>query len=63
MEQMTQLMDENHISRSELADTMGVSRAYITRLFNAPPNMTLRSIATLAIALGVRPQIHLAPRD
>ena len=58
-EQAVRLMEEQGISRAELASRMGVSKAYITRLFNAPPNLTLRSIAQLALALGVKPQAGL----
>lgn len=58
-EQIVQLMDEKHLSRAELAETMGVSRAYITKVLNAPPNLTLRSIAAVAIALGAKPSLTL----
>jgi hypothetical protein len=63
VEQALKLMNEQGISRSEMASLMGVSRAYISKLFNAPPNMTLRSIAQLALALDARPHAGLHPRD
>ena len=59
VEEALRLMEEKGISRSELASQMGVSKAYITRLFNAPPNLTLRSIAHLALALGTKPHASL----
>jgi hypothetical protein len=63
IEQALELMKEKGISRSELASLMGVSRAYISKLFNAPPNMTLRSIAQLALALDAQPHAALRPPD
>ena len=59
-EQATRLLEKRNMSRSELADLMGVSRAYVTKILNAPPNLTLRSIATLALALGAKPSISLS---
>ena len=59
VEEATALMEAAGITRAQLADLMGVSRAYVTRMFNAPPNLTLRSIATLALAIGVKPQVKL----
>ncbi len=53
-------MKDEGVSRAELARQMGVSRAYITRIFDAPPNLTLLSIAKLALALGLTPEIRLA---
>ena len=54
------LMEQKNISRSQLAARMNVSRAYVTRLFNAPPNLTLRSIAQLAVAIGATPHLSLS---
>lgn len=60
IEQALERMERQEISRSQLAERMGVSRAYVTRLFDAPPNLTLQSIARLALALGVTPHVNLA---
>ena len=59
IEQAISIMEERGISRSDLASLMGVSRSHITRMFNAPPNLTLRSIAQLAGALGVKAEVSL----
>ena len=61
VEEATELMEQKGISRSQLASLMGVSKAYVTRILNAPPNLTLRSIAALALALGTRPHASLLP--
>ena len=61
IEDALKLMDKEGINRTELARRLGKSRAYVTRLFNAPPNLTLRSIAALAIALEAKPAVFLDP--
>ena len=62
MEQASELMEHNDVTRSALAQRMGVSKARISTMFNAPPNMTLRSIAGLAIAFGTTPEVSIRPR-
>ncbi|MHB8576126.1 MAG: helix-turn-helix domain-containing protein [Dehalococcoidia bacterium] len=59
IEQALAIMQSQGISRSALATRMGVSRAYISRIFDAPPNLTLRSIAALALALDTSPLVDL----
>jgi DNA-binding Xre family transcriptional regulator len=59
IEQAVQIMKDKGISRTQLAERMGVSRAYVTRLFNAPPNLTLRSLAQLALALETKLLVSL----
>jgi transcriptional regulator with XRE-family HTH domain len=61
MEEASRMMAEQDISRSDLAARMGVTRARVTQLFNAPPNLTLRSIAQLALALRSTPHASLFP--
>jgi transcriptional regulator with XRE-family HTH domain len=58
-EEVARLMRQKGISRADLAESLNVSRAYVTRILNAPPNLTLRSIAELAIALGTTPHVSL----
>ncbi len=55
------LMAEQGMTKAQLAEAMHVSRAYVTQLFNAPPNLTLRTLAQLTLALGVRPVVTLEP--
>jgi antitoxin component HigA of HigAB toxin-antitoxin module len=59
MEEACRLMEAQGVSRAELAQRMGVNRARVTQLLNAAPNLTLRSVAQLAIALGARPHVSL----
>ena len=60
-EQVARRMSEKDMSRSALAQALGVNRAYITRVLNAPPNLTLRSIAAIALALDAIVRVQLVP--
>jgi len=62
MEDVARLSQEKGISRSDLSGLMNVSRGYVTRLLNAPPNLTLISIARLGVALNVKPYIGLTEK-
>jgi len=55
------IMRDRGINRLQMAKLMHVSRAYVTRLFNAPPNLTLETIARLALALDMRPEVRFVP--
>lgn len=59
IEEMLQYLAQNNLSQSWLAQKTKVSRAHISRMFNAPPNMTLLTIAKFAVALGVTPDVCL----
>ena len=52
MEQVLGLMKEQEMSQKDLAQEMGVSPPYMSRLFSAPPNLTLRSLVQLKLALS-----------
>ncbi|HEY4711291.1 MAG TPA: helix-turn-helix domain-containing protein [Dehalococcoidia bacterium] len=59
IEEMLDRLEQKEKSQSWLAQQMGVSRAHVSRILNAPPNMTLLTIAKIAVALGVRPDVCL----
>ena len=61
VEELLQIMAQTGMSPGELANRLGVSRAYVSKILNAPPNLTLRSIAAVALALGARPELNLIP--
>ncbi len=63
MEDAVRLLQDKGISRSDLADLMNVSRGYVTRLLNSPPNLTLMSVAHLSVALNAKPYIGLMVRE
>lgn len=52
-------MDDQGLTRAELAERLGTSRANVTQLLSGTRNMTLRSLAALAHACGLRADVHL----
>lgn len=63
IEDAVRLLQEKGISRSDLSGLMNVSRGYVTRLLNSPPNLTLMSVARLSVALNAKPYIGLVERE
>jgi len=51
-ERICELMAKHDISRAQLARRLGKSRAYVTRMLNGQPNMTLKTLTQIAVALG-----------
>jgi transcriptional regulator with XRE-family HTH domain len=50
------LVDEGLTQRA-LAKRLGVSEAYLSRVLSGHPNMTLKTIAKLSLALGLMPAL------
>ncbi len=63
IEEMLECLKSRGLSHSWLAQQMGVSRAHISKILNAPSNMTLLTIAKIAVALGVTVNICLNPES
>ena len=58
--QLAHQMDEQKVSKSEMAERMGTSRAQLDRVLNpASKNVTLESLARAAAVLGRRLQVKL----
>jgi len=51
-ELVARLMAEAGVSKAELARRLGTSRAHVTQLLGGETNMTVRTLAELAFALG-----------
>ncbi len=47
-----ELMEEQKVSRSELASLLGKTKGYITQLLDGRTNMTVRTISDVFTALG-----------
>lgn len=50
---------ESNLTQSDVAQKLGVHKSRVHRLLNGDLNMTERTIAALAWALGCRPRLHL----
>jgi len=61
-EEMTTIMKEKGISRSELARKIGTSPAYITKILRGSTNFTLESMVKVARALDCEYHAHLQPK-
>lgn len=61
-EELTQMLDQRGIHQAELARRLGTSRAYITRIMKLNFNLTIETMAKIAIALDADLSIHLRAR-
>ena len=58
-EAICEAMEERGLNRAAIAGKLGTSRANVTQLLSGSRNMTLRSLAALAHACGMRAEIGL----
>ena len=56
-----ELMQEQGLSKTELARRMGISKSHLSNLLNTQPNMTLETIAKFELALGVEFKFSFVP--
>ena len=62
-EELLALMEAQNITRAELARRVGVSPAYITKVFRGTVNLTLETMSRLALAVGASVRLHVARLD
>jgi transcriptional regulator with XRE-family HTH domain len=62
-ELLTSKMKELAITRTQLAQRLGVSKSLITQILNGNPNMTIKTMVSLATALGCRINLDIYPKD
>ena len=58
-----QQMDSAGLSRSDLAERMGVSRARVSQILNGQDNLTLKTLVAIAHALGATVSVSLCPNS
>ena len=46
-------MQENHLTRAEMAKTLDVSPQYLSRILSGTENFSIKSVAKIEAALGV----------
>lgn len=56
-------MEQKHINRTQLADRLQVSPAFVTKILNGTSNFTLRTMMSLADALECELSISLTPKE
>ena len=52
-ELVCEMMEEKGITRKEIADKLGKTTGYITRILNGPDNMTLKTISDIMWAMDL----------
>jgi transcriptional regulator with XRE-family HTH domain len=62
-EELLALMTAQNVTRTELARRVGVSPAYITKVFRGTVNLTLETMSKLALAVGASVRLHVAPTN
>jgi transcriptional regulator with XRE-family HTH domain len=60
-ESLVRVMEEQNVSRAELARRLGTSPAYVTKILRGNANFTLASMTRLARALGQELRVDLRP--
>lgn len=45
-------MQDNHLSRTEMAKTLGVSPQYLSRILSGTENLSIKSVAKIEATLG-----------
>lgn len=62
-EKIVSKMEELRINRAELAKRLGVSKAFVTKLLNGSPNMTIKTMIAVALALDCQLYLDIYPKD
>ena len=60
-EAIASLMAEQNVSKAELARRLNKSRAWVTQLLSGKANMTVRTLAEVAYALGAEVKLQAQP--
>lgn len=61
LNEVGRLMQEQGVTRAELARRLDSSPAYVTKLLGMNSNVTMSTVARVFHALGARPQIYASP--
>lgn len=62
-EDLLVFLEDNDISKKELARRLGKSKSYITQILSGSRNMTLGSFSDICFALGFKPEIKIPVQD
>lgn len=60
-ELICRMMKDQRVSKAELAERLGKSRAYVTQLLDGRANMTLRTVSDTLAALGHSLHVSASP--
>jgi len=60
-EQVVLFMEKQEMSRADLAKRLGVSKAFVTKLLNGNPNLTIKTMVNIAKTLCCELSIDVCP--
>lgn len=63
VDEVSWFMSENKISRNDLAQSMGVSPGRVSQILSGDENLTLRTLSSVAAALGAEFEVSLHAVD
>jgi hypothetical protein len=63
VDEVTWFMTENKVTRADLAQSMGVSPGRVSQILSGDENLTLRTLSSVAAALGTEIELALRTID
>ena len=63
VDEVTWFMSQHKISRADLAQSMGVSAGRVSQILSGDENLTLRTLSSVAAALGAEVEVILHAID
>jgi DNA-binding Xre family transcriptional regulator len=63
VDEVTWFMSEHKVSRADLAHSMGVSPGRVSQILSGDENLTLRTLSSVAAALGAEIEVALRAID
>jgi transcriptional regulator with XRE-family HTH domain len=60
-EELAKAMNDVGMTRTDLAERVGASKSYVTKVFSGESNFTIETMAKFAIAVDHAVRIHIAP--
>jgi transcriptional regulator with XRE-family HTH domain len=61
-EQLMKLIHKHSLSQSALAQRLGVSNAYVSKLLNGNENLTIKQLVKIAVTLGCTVDVAFIPK-
>ncbi len=62
-EKIVKRLKDLNMSRVELANKLGVSKAFVTKLLNGNPNLTIKTMISIVKALDCKLELDLCPKE
>jgi len=60
---LVRLLEARGLKRTELAEKLGTNRGYITRILNTEYNLSIETMAKIALALDAQVTLSMRPRQ